>query len=145
MVMTQPADNPELALAAAQDPYEGVPFDPNFFCTILPGRVGALCPGVSKHVPVVLVHLVDGSVLDVCHIAQLSPRWVAMAAFRNAPSCEEMDLHFVPYSTILRVTLSARSVSERQIGFQIDHAASAIKHLETAGGAQVDPDQGSTQ
>lgn len=118
-------------------PYEGVPFDPNFFCSVLPGRVGAMCPGASKDVPVVLVHLVDGTTLDVCHIAQLAPLWVAIAAFRNTPSCEQMDIEFVPYATIHRVTVSARSESERAIGFQIDHSSSAIK-----GNAPPPPDAG---
>jgi len=106
---------------------EACPFGASFFCTVLFDRVWALCHGSSPGVPIVQLHLVDGSVLDLCHVTQLAPQWISVAVFREVPSCDDMDLVFVPYAAIHRVTISARPPAERPIGFQMDRSEAALK------------------
>ena len=112
--------------------YDGIPFDPGFFCEMLPGRVGALCPAPSNNTHVVYLHLTDGTTLDVCHVVKLAPLWIAVAAFRDVPSCDEMDIQFVPYSTIHRVAVTSRGTSERTIGFQPDRSSMALDDRSSA-------------
>jgi len=111
-----PVDPPE------SDPY---PFGPSFFRSVLSERVEAHCRGASTDVAVVLLHLVDGRSLDLCHVAQVAPGWIAVAAFRDVPTCEEMDLVFVPYGAIHRITISARARTERVIGFRRERSATS--------------------
>jgi hypothetical protein len=66
----------------------------------------------------VLLHLADGAVLDLCHIEQLFPDWLAGMFYHEPKTCERMDLIIVPYTLITRVTISLPSVQERRIGFQ---------------------------
>ncbi len=99
----------------------GAPFDARFFATVLPGRVRNVCHGKADQLPVVLLHLGGESVLDLCHIEQLAPRWMAASVFRTLPTCAEMDLVFVPYELIFRITVSSRAITERRVGFQPNH------------------------
>lgn len=112
----------EALVADLLGPVFGLPF----FCTVLRSRLHQHCPGVTPDVPQVLLHLAGGVVLDLCHIVELSPRWIAAAVFRDARSCEEMDLEFVPYELIVRVTLSRRPADERRIGFDAERSTAAI-------------------
>lgn len=96
------------------------PFDGPFFQTILPDRIQAACPGSSGAIPVVLLQLADGRTLDLCHIDLLTPHWMAVEAFRDTVSCEEMDVVFVPYEMIALVTLSRRSPAQRRVGFRLE-------------------------
>lgn len=116
--MLPPAD--DSMTAVSRDPK--VPFGPQFFKTILPDRVQVLCPGQGDQVPVVFLDLADGRRLDLCHIELLTPSWMAVAAFRDKPACEDMDIVFVPYELIALVTIGKRNPSQRSVGFQREAA-----------------------
>jgi hypothetical protein len=66
----------------------------------------------------VLLHLADGTVLDLCHIEQLYPEWLAGMVYSDPKTCDRMELVFVPYALIMRVTVSLPSAHDRRIGFQ---------------------------
>lgn len=102
-------------------PLFGVPF----FGTILRDRLGKHCSGIGADTPQVLLHLADGSLLEICHITELAPRWVAVTVFRDERACDRMDLEFVPYQLITRVTLSSRPSDERQLGFNVERSQAA--------------------
>ena len=91
---------------------------PDFFRTQLADRVRARCSDEAD-VPVVQLRLADGTTLDVCHIPTIERLWLAVEAFRDPETCEDMDLVFIPYETVTRVTVSARPQRERPIGFRM--------------------------
>lgn len=97
----------------------GPPFGPAFFATVLLDRVRAECDGHPDGVPVVDLHLADGSTLDLCHIPAVEPQWLAAQVYRDRETCEEMDLAFVPYGLIMRVTVSVWRRSQRPVGFNL--------------------------
>ena len=107
----------------AQQIVSRYPFDAQFFQTILPDRVQAACPGQGDRVPVVLLDLADGRQLDLCHVDLLTTAWMAVSAFSEKKSCDEMDVVFVPYEMIALVTVSKRKASQRGVGFKIEEAA----------------------
>lgn len=102
------------------------PFGPEFFAAVLADRLRVHCPGAEAHVSIVLLHLADGAVLDLCHIVELTPKWMCAAVFRAEMSCDEMDLEFLPYELITRVTLSRRPSGERHLGFDLDRSPRAV-------------------
>ena len=108
----------------------GPPFNFHFFRTMFPDRVRSMCPGQGEQIPGVVLKSVDDCTLDLCHIMLLAPKWMAVAAFRETGTCEEMDTVFVPYESILRVTVSARDGARRHMGFRFDQTAPAL--VETA-------------
>lgn len=81
-------------------------FDANFFRTALPERVRAACEADTSFMPIVHLHLMDGAVLDVCNIAYLAEKWFAVAYFRDASADERLDVAFLRYDLVSRVTLS---------------------------------------
>jgi len=113
----------DLLKAELAAPAFGLPF----FGTILSSRFESHCSGTGPEVPQVLLHLVGGAVLDVCHVVEFTPRWIATAVFRDDRSCEQMDLEFVPYELILRVTLSSRPAEERRLGFDVQRSRAALQ------------------
>jgi hypothetical protein len=106
----------------------GAPFNHVFFQIIFPERVRSVCEGHAHDVPVVLLQLSDGRVLDLCHIELLAPRWMSVAVFRDGASCENMDTVFVPYDMITQVTLSRRDAEERHVGFQAERPLPETLH-----------------
>lgn len=111
-------------IAELTGPVFGLPF----FASVLKDRLEQHCSGAGPEVPQLFLHLVSGGVLDVCHIVELSPKWVAAAAFREEErSCALMDLEFVPYELILRVTLSTRPADEHQLGFDMKRSVPAMQ------------------
>jgi hypothetical protein len=96
------------------------PFGPAFFATVLNDRVRATCDGHPDAVPVVELHLADGLTLDLCHVPAVEALWLGVAAYRDRETCEDMDLVFVPYTMITRVTISMWHRSQRPIGFSLD-------------------------
>ncbi len=102
------------------------PFDGPFFQTVFPERIQAACPGSSGTISVVLLQLADGHILDLCHIDLLTPHWMAVEAFRDTGSCDEMDVVFVPYEMIALITLSRRSPSQRRLGFRLEKPPSMV-------------------
>ncbi len=108
----------------------GPPFGPAFFATVLADRVRAACEGQPEHVPVVELHLADGLTLDLCHIPGIEPQWLAVQAYRDRETCDEMDLVFVPYGLITRVTVSMWHPNQRPIGFQLTGPATPPLGME---------------
>lgn len=100
----------------------GPPFGPEFFRAVLPDRVGTLCAGQPELTPVVELHLADGYTTDVCHVLSLGPDWLVANVFRDKETCEEMDLIFLPYSLVMRVTVSLHHPAQRPAGFQLSPA-----------------------
>lgn len=92
-------------------------FDSEFFQVILPSYVESLATGHRDQVPVLQVHLADGSVLDICRIVGAAAQWVAVAFFREPLSCDEVDIAFLRYNLITRVTVCLPHRSARTIGF----------------------------
>lgn len=97
----------------------GPPFGPAFFATVLGDRIRAACDAQPGHVPVVELHLADGLTLDLCHIPGIEPQWLAVQAYRDRETCDEMDLVFVPYTLITRIAVSMWHPNQRPIGFQL--------------------------
>jgi len=119
----QPEGIRELLKAQLAVPAFGLPF----FGTMLSSRFQSHCSGAGPEVPQVLLHLVGGEVLDVCHVVEFTPRWIAVAAFRDDRTCEQMDLEFVPYELIHRVTLSSRPAEDRRLGFDVQRSQAALQ------------------
>lgn len=63
--------------------------------------------------PVVELHLADGTTLDLCHIPTLTAPRLAVQVYRDRETCEDMDLTFIPYGLIMRVTVSMWHRSSR--------------------------------
>ncbi len=101
-------------------------FDRAFFQAALPAHVAAIRSSHPDQTPVVQIHLADGTVLDVCHIIGLSDGWVGVAYFREPASCDEVDVAFLLYGTISRVTIALPHRSARAIGFGQADAAGAV-------------------
>ncbi|MCC6238087.1 MAG: hypothetical protein IT299_11020 [Dehalococcoidia bacterium] len=64
----------------------------------------------------------DGTTLDLCHIPGIEARWVAAEVYRDRETCDEMDLMFVPYGLITRITVSMWHRNQRPIGFNLGGA-----------------------
>ena len=95
----------------------------DFYKAVLPDRIERECQQQPDRVPVVQFRLTDGTVLDVCHIVHLADSWLGVAVFRDPATCEDMDVTFLPYEAVIRVTLSLYDPAARRIGF--DTAKSA--------------------
>ena len=94
-------------------------FGPEFYRTVLPDRIRQECAARPGQVPVVQLKLGDGAALDVCHIIHLADRWLAVAYFRDTERCEEMDIAFLAYEFVTRVTFSLHDPRARRLGFRI--------------------------
>lgn len=126
MTNTNPASNATAdpaggsATPTANGIATGPPFGSEFFATVLAERVRAECQGRPEVVPVVELQLADGYTVDLCHIPGIGPQWIAAHGYRDRETCEEMDLQFIPYGLVTRVTISLWHRSQRPIGFQLD-------------------------
>ena len=107
-------------------------FDRQFFGTILPEHVRAEVAATPDKVPIIELYLTSGAVLDLCHIVRLADTWLAVAHFCREDVFDDTDIAFLPYGTILRVSLTMRDKKEREIGFTTTRAP-----LETPGGTPV--------
>jgi cell wall assembly regulator SMI1 len=101
-------------------------FDREFFGAILPEHVRRSLAAHDDKTAIVEVHLGDRTVLDLCHVVRLDDKWVALAHYCRDDPHDDVDIAFVPYATIVRVSLTLRSNAERDMGFQM--------HSEPAGG-----------
>lgn len=81
-------------------------FGPTFFLTQLAALVRDRCPDESEPLPEVTISLVDGEAVEVCHIAAVSSRWVALAVRGQSPPAETMPTLLVPYETIARMRIA---------------------------------------
>lgn len=101
-------------------------FGPSFFMGHLSRFVRDRCPDPKENLPMVQLRLVDGEVLDVCHIVGVSPRWVMFAVRDGIGHKDEMSLKLIPYDTIQRVSISTRRTEGASIGFSQTHAPEII-------------------
>jgi len=106
--------------------FSGPVFGLKFFAELLSGRLRASCAAADGEVPQMLLHLGDGVALDVCHITEFAPRWMALMVFRGDRACAAMDVEIVPYGLITRVTLSGLPSEERRIGFDVKQSMAAL-------------------
>ena len=111
------------AAPAAPIPF-GPPFGPAFFMSVLADRVREQCDQHPEAVPVVELHLGDGTMLDLCHVPGTGPQWVAAQFYRDRETCTDMDLSFIPYGLITRVTVSMWHRSQRSVGFDLSRTPS---------------------
>lgn len=95
----------------------GCPFGPSFFLGHLGRFVRDRCPDPKENLPRVQVHLVDGEVLDVCHIIGVSPRWVMLAVRDPTNHSDGMAVELVPYEAIRRVGIGTQRAETASIGF----------------------------
>ncbi len=102
-------------------------FDGPFYLSVLPDAVKQQCQMQPGHVPVVELHLGDGTTLDLCHIVTLAPSWFAVAYFRDPAEGEEVDQALLPYQFVQWITLSAHPPHVRRIGFDVERSASATQ------------------
>jgi hypothetical protein len=107
-------------------------FDAKFYAQTLPDLVRSECRRQPDKTPVVELRLGDGSTLDVCHVAQLAERWLAVTFFRDVENCDDMDVSFLPYELVARITVSLHLKQSRKLGFSIEDT---VKSTATAGTA----------
>ena len=107
-------------------------FDQTFFGAILPREAQQFAADHPDTVPVVAVLLNDGTHLDICRVLGFSDQWVAMAPFRQPGACDDVDLVFLPYPAIVRVTIALPHASKRRIGF--DATVHGTRPLATVAG-----------
>ena len=98
-------------------------FDVGFYTSVFPDLVEKECRRQADKVPVVEFQLGDGTTLDICHILQLSDRWMTVAFFRDLKTCEDMDIGFLPYELVVRITVSFHNAKSRRLGFTLTEAA----------------------
>jgi hypothetical protein len=92
-------------------------FDAGFFQDVLPDYVAAIAAGHRDQLPVVHLHLVDGTIYDLCRILGMSNAWLAAAYFREPANCDDVEIAFLHPNTIVRVTISLPNRASRTIGF----------------------------
>jgi hypothetical protein len=107
------------AVEATPDPTSEPPFGPSFFLSVLPDRIAIACEAAPRQVPVVWIRLADGTLLDLCHVPALTPRYVVVSAYRDIETCEDMDLVFVPYPFITWVRVALFEPARRRVGFRL--------------------------
>lgn len=100
-------------------------FDAKFYQAVLPESVQQHCSATPEHVPVVELHLPDGTTLDVCHIETLADTWFAVVYFRNLMAGDDVDRAFLPYPLVQWITVSAHPPHVRRIGFDVARSAAA--------------------
>lgn len=127
--MGTPSDS-EMPGAAQEQPADptcgAFIFGPQFFRAHLGGIVKEQCAGPAEAMPAVQIHLVDGQVLDVCHVVALAPRWLALAVLESLEGMA-MHLELVPYQLIARVSIRHVRASARRIGFDGDHTPEILE------------------
>ncbi len=124
-----PADESPLALLDTR-----CQFGPLFFLRHLGAFVRERCPDPSEGLPIVLLHLVDGEVLDVCHAIGLAPGWAALAVndTERSPETKMMRTELVPYETIHRVTIRSVRPAEVHVGFAQDQVPQVLSAATAA-------------
>jgi hypothetical protein len=111
-------DETEVA-APTLDPTTEPPFGPSFFLSVLPDRIATACDAQPRQVPVVWIRLADGTLLDLCHVPVLTPRYVVVNAYRDIETCDDMDMVFVPYPFITWVKVALFEPTRRSLGFRL--------------------------
>lgn len=102
------------------------PFGPDFFVVHLRRFVRDRCPSPGESLPHVSIHLIDGEILELCHVVALSTCWVGLAVFDGEPSGPRtMRTDIVPYPTIQRIVVRASPDGDARAGYELDHEAAA--------------------
>ena len=101
-------------------------FDANFYREVLPQRVTMECRWRPGKVLVVNLHLANGKILDVCQFTHLADRWFAVQYFRDAETCDDRDLAFLPYELVVLVVISLHCPGKRRLGFCIAQTSAAL-------------------
>ena len=106
-----------------------LPFGPAFFLEQLGGLIRDRCPSPAEGLPGVELHLVDGEVLDLCHVIGVAPSWVVLAVNeRDRPStAPRMRTELVPFACITRVTIRTARDEAHHIGFDASHRPLVIE------------------
>jgi len=122
--------------AALESTDKQVPFGPLFFLQQLAAFVRDRCPAPEEGLPVVSLHLLDGEVLDVCHIIGVSPRWLALATFDTEKASDKppMRTELIPYSIIARVRIGSSRHDWPHIGFNVGHEPDVLRALAPRAG-----------
>ncbi|MBI4310569.1 MAG: hypothetical protein HY681_02215 [Chloroflexi bacterium] len=102
-------------------------FDAAFYQAVLPDRVALECKGNPGMTPVVKLHLSNGQTLDVCHIVHLDGRWMAVQHFRDAQTCQDMDMAFLSYELVAMVSVSMQHTASRSMGFRLTQEAETVQ------------------
>ena len=114
-----------------------VPFGPAFFLGQLRAFVRDRCPEPGEGLPVVELRLVDGEVLDLCHVIGVTPGWVALAVneTERSTSAPPMRTEIVPYECILRVTVRAVRTGAPHLGFDRTRVPQVLEQTAQQGQA----------
>src|SRR5581483_3810189 len=100
-------------------------FDAKFYQTVLPASLQQSCSTQPEHVPVVELHLPDGTTLDLACIEALTETWLAVEYFRNPTQDNVTETAFLPYSLVQWITVSMHPQHMRHIGFDMARSATA--------------------
>ncbi len=105
-----------------------IPFGPLFFLEQLRAFVRDRCPPPGEGLPVLELHLVDGEVLDVCHVIGLASTWLALAVHEKgvSASAPTMRTELVPYDLISRVTIRSARPEGPHLGFDYARASESV-------------------
>jgi len=134
MGSSEASPSPALERPAPQD--VRCAFGPSFFRGQLAALVRDRCPEESERLPRVTLWLGDGETLEVCRIAGVSPRWVALAVRGQSKHGEAMPLVLAPYEAIARVRVADPQADHPSIGFDCPRAPTLLgtTPLARAGG-----------
>lgn len=103
------------------------PFGPEFFLEHLRAFARDHCPDPAEGLPRVLVHLVSGEQLELCHVIGLAPGFVALAVRESAADSHVMRTELVPYACLARLTIRPSADETKQVGFNTEHAPRLIR------------------
>ncbi len=133
-----PVEEPDARLAMLEEAARRWPFGPLFFV----GQLGAFtrdhCPDPAEGLPFVEIHLVDGEVLDLCHVIGVGPAWAALAVNDAQPDGSvKMRTEFVPYAAVVRVTVRPSRPESPRLGFDVGHEPALLAHPDDPGRASA--------
>lgn len=117
-------------------------FGPIFFLRHLRGLIREQCPEPSEGIPRVVLHLMDGSELDVCHVIGIDARWIALAIREpeQKPGPMAMRTELIAYPMIVRIAIyAARQVSSHHVGFDVARYPRIV--AEEPGGVAMTPEE----
>lgn len=93
-------------------------FDAPFYSAVLPDMVLSACSRRRDCSPVVLLHLADGSVLELCDVTNVNTGWIGVAYHKDG-TCTGGEFAFVPHALVARVTVSLQRPSTKEaLGFR---------------------------
>jgi hypothetical protein len=117
-------------------------FDTRFYLAALPSYIQQRCTVREGDVPVLQLHLADGTQLDLCHIVSLADSWFTVAYFRNPEESGDADEAFLPYGLVQWITLAFHPPHVRHIGFDVARSReAALASARAAAGLPPGPGQ----